>query len=129
MDPEAQIELAIDLENVAANGGLAGPASFDTASSDLVPPDAMLIIAGLLPRTSITSAWVTSSVAASGTRSNSLTATLTPFLDSTKTMQLIVDLGTIIQQVTHDDPLANPLKDVDTLRSWNGSHTLGQLLN
>jgi hypothetical protein len=118
MDPEAQIELAIDLEDVAANGGLAGMVSPDSASTYRASPDASFVMAAVSAKSPITFAWVSSSVAASRTHGNSLTATLTPFLDGTKTMRLIVDLGTVSQRVTHDKPLANRLEDVD----------LGQLL-
>jgi hypothetical protein len=126
MAPEAQIQLAIDLENAAANRGLPRHASRDTAFTHAASPDAelALVVAAALPRSSMTSAWVNSSAAV--TPNNLIATTLASLFD--RIMQPI-DLSTMTQQVTGvgaADQLAKLLEDSDTLGNWNGALDLSQ---
>jgi hypothetical protein len=111
MDPEAQLQLAISLEDVAANGGLPATASSRAGSA--------LTVIVSVPRSPVSSTAINSGVTASLTPSNVVAPPLTFLLNGQRITQQI-DVSSQTQPATTDGdgsgPLANPLEDLQFLR-------------
>jgi hypothetical protein len=110
MDPEAQIQLAVNLENVAANGGLPSSASPNAASADAASANAGSASTGAAVSSSSSgrSASANYGTAASLTQTTFYETTLATLLRGAQTTQHL-DLSTIGHQVTQDVDVADAL--------------------